>query len=139
MHLAAETFRWTEAYRVNVLVLDEQHKQLIRTVNELDRALRVGEGNSVLDGVLQKLVDYSLEHFATEEKLMQEHDFPGLSTHQSQHDEFRKKLAGFLEGQRAGKPGVPVSLLLFMRGWLKDHLIKTDRQYSAYLNAHGVY
>ena len=86
---------------MNIAVLDQQHKQLIETVNELDQALRRGEGNAALDSVLDKLVEYALVHFAAEESLMQERDFPGLYTHRTQHEEFRKKLAEYLEAHKA--------------------------------------
>jgi hemerythrin len=138
MSVATGTFHWTEAYSVNIAVLDQQHKQLIETVNELDQALRKGEGKAALDSVLDKLVEYALVHFAAEESLMQEHDFPGFFTHRAQHEEFRKKLAEYLESHKTGKPGTPVSLLFFMQEWMKEHLSKTDKLYSAYLNARGV-
>ena len=111
---------------------------MIETVNELDQALRKGEGKAALDPVLDKLVEYALVHFAAEESLMEQHNFPGLFTHRTQHEEFRKRLAEYLEAHKAGKPGVPVSLLFFMKGWLKEHLQKTDKLYSAFLNARGV-
>ena len=138
MSVSSSTFRWTEGYRVNIALLDQQHRQLIETVNELDQALRTGEGKSVVEAVLDKLVEYALVHFTAEERLMQQHDFPGLSTHQTQHEMFRQKIATYLDDQKAGKPGVPVSLLLFMQEWMKQHLLTTDRQYSAFLNARGV-
>jgi hemerythrin len=138
MSVATITFRWTESYRVNIAVLDQQHQQLFDTVNELDQALRNGEGNSAVEPVLDKLVEYALVHFAAEEALMQQHDFPGLPTHRTQHELFRHKVAEYLEGHKAAKPGVPVSLLFFMQDWLKQHVLKTDRQYSAFLNARGV-
>jgi hemerythrin len=138
MSVATGTFRWTEAFSVNIAVLDQQHQQLIETVNELDQALRKGEGKAALDPVLDKLVEYAVVHFAAEESLMEQHNFPGLFTHRTQHEEFRKRLAEYLEAHKAGKPGVPVSLLFFMEGWLKEHLQKTDKLYSAFLNARGV-
>ena len=69
---------------------------------------------------------------------MQEHDFPGFSTHRTQHEGFRKQLAEYLEAHKAGKPGVPVSLLFFMQEWMKEHLLKPDKLYSTFLNARGV-
>jgi len=138
MPVATGTFRWTEAYRVNVAVLDEQHQKLFATVNELDQALREGKGSGVLDPVLDKLVDYAVVHFAAEEALMTQHDFPGLSTHRTQHEMFRQKIAVLLEDHKAAKAGVPVELMLFMQAWLKQHVLKADKQYSAFLNARGV-
>jgi hemerythrin-like metal-binding protein len=136
--VATGTFRWTEAFRVNIAILDQQHQQLIDTINQLDQALRKGEGKAALEPVLDKLVEYALVHFAAEESLMEQHDFPGLSTHRAQHEEFRKRLDEYLKAHKAGKPGVPVSLLFFMKDWLKEHVLKTDKLYSAFLNARGV-
>jgi hemerythrin-like metal-binding protein len=138
MSVASSTFHWTDAYRVNIAVLDRQHQKLFDVVNELDQALRVGEGNAVLDAILQKLVEYALTHFVSEESLMQRYSYPALTTHRTQHEMFRRKIAGFIEDHRAGKPGVPVTLLQFMQDWLRQHLLRTDKLYSAYLNARGV-
>jgi len=71
--------------------------------------------------------------------LMERHEFPGLSTHRIQHEMFRNKMMAFLEKHRAAKPGVSVELLLFLQTWLKTHVLKTDKQYSAFLNARGVH
>src|SRR5438477_1744684 len=55
MPVATRTFRWTEAFSVNIAVFDQQHQQLIDTMNQLDQALRKGEGKAALDPVLDKL------------------------------------------------------------------------------------
>jgi hemerythrin len=136
MPVASSAFRWTEAYSVKIALLDQQHQKLFDTVNELDRALRTGEGNSVIDPVLGKLVDYARVHFAEEES--QKHNFPGQYTHRTEHESFRRKIEVFLGEHKAARPGVPVSLLFFVQAWLKHHVLKTDKQYSAFLNARGV-
>jgi hemerythrin len=105
------------------------------TVNELDRALRTGEGNSVTDPILGKPVDYARVHFAEEESLMETHNFPGLSTHRTEHEFFPHC---FLQEHKAARPGVPVSLLFFVQAWFKKHLRKTDQQYCAFLKGGGV-
>ena len=43
-----------------------------------------------------------------------------------------------LEEHKGARPGVPVSLLFFVQAGLKHHVLKTDKQYSAFLNARGV-
>jgi len=131
-------FRWTDIYKVNVAVLDQQHQGLFDTVNEPERALRVGEGNAAIDGILDRLVTYAALHFAAEESLMERHSFPGLSTHRIQREMFRKKMATLLDRHRDAKAGVAVELLLFLQTWLKQHVLKTDKQYTAFLNARGV-
>jgi hemerythrin len=139
MHRATETFRWSESYSVHITVLDNQHRRLVATINELNQALHSGMGCSVMDSVLEKLMEYATEHFQSEEALMEQHHFPGLHTHRCRHEEFRQKMGLFFEAHRAGKPCVPVSVMLYMEKWLKEHMLKTDQLYSSYLNARGVY
>lgn len=134
-----ETFHWSEIYSVHIAVLDEQHRQLIKTVSELHQALRMGEGNRVLDSVLIGLVNYAGEHFATEESLMTRYGYPGLSLHRAQHQNFRNQLQEFMEAYKAGKPCVPVSIMLYVEQWLRSHLLKSDQLYSSFLNALGVH
>ncbi len=138
MSVSTQAFRWSEKYAVQVAALDKQHQGLFETVNELNEALGNGEGASVADPVLQKLVDYALTHFAAEEGLMAKHNFPGLLTHHKEHQEFAQKVTSFIEEYRAGRAGVPVELLFFLQSWLREHILKTDEAYSAYLNARGV-
>ena len=138
MPVETESFRWTEAYSVNIATLDRQHQKLFETVNELNRALRNGAGNEALDSILDELMEYAAVHFAAEESLMEKYEFPGLSTHRTQHEMFRQQIAVFLAGHKAAKPGVAVSLMFFMQEWLKRHLLQTDKLYSAFLNARGV-
>jgi hemerythrin-like metal-binding protein len=138
MALLHPTFCWTERYSVNIAVLDRQHQALFDTINELKDALTGGHGATVLDEVLKELFDYASAHFATEEKLMTEHAFPGLERHRAEHQRFARTIEKFLEDYKAGKTGVPVEIMLFLQSWLQEHLLKTDKAYSAYLNARGV-
>lgn len=133
-----DVFRWTESYSVNIDSLDRQHQDLFAAINELEQALRAGEGNAAVQKILGKVASYAADHFAAEESLMQKHNFPGLSSHREQHQMFRSKITTLIEDYRASKSGVPVCLLFFLHTWLKDHLLKTDKLYTAYLNARGV-
>jgi hemerythrin len=138
MIVSTPAFQWTERYSVNIAALDHQHRGLFATINELNEALATGEAASVTDPILQKLVDYALTHFASEESLMTRHKFPGFATHRFEHDKFTQAVTKFLEDYHAGKPGVPVSLMLFLQTWLKEHILVTDKGYSKFLNAQGV-
>ena len=139
MTTVAKAFRWTQAYSVQIALLDRQHKGLFGTVDELNQAMSAGRGNEELIPILWKLLDYALAHFAAEESLMTEHAFAGLSTHRAEHERFRKSIETFLDDHKAGKCGVPVKLLFFLQTWLTDHVQHVDKQYTGFLNARGVH
>jgi len=65
------TFRWNERYSVNIALLDRQHQRLFDIFNELNAALAVGRGGTVMDSVLCRLTDYVKTHFVAEEALME--------------------------------------------------------------------
>lgn len=131
-------FRWDHSYSVNIAELDHQHQRLFRTVAELEYALSIGRADSVLDDVMEKVVEHTIDHFAAEEELMQQHGFPGLAAHRSEHKELAQKLAQFNLSNMAGRPDLASAFLAFLQGWLRDHILKTDMEYSEFLNARGV-
>ncbi len=134
----AGAYTWKEMYSVHIGVLDRQHQTLFSMMNELNEALSRGMGSTVVDDVLNRLVSYPMTHFAAEEGLLEKHNFPGLAQHRRKHEELRRKVESLVEEHKAGKVGVPASLILFLQGWLKDHILGTDHQYSTFLNAKGV-
>src|SRR5947209_1947922 len=106
MSTATRVFRWSEMYSVNIAALDRQHQELFESINELEVALRAGEGDRSVEEVLAKLVNYAAAHFAAEESLMEQHGFPGFSSHRAQHEMFRNKLGDLLAKHRESKRGV---------------------------------
>jgi hemerythrin len=56
-----------------------------------------------------------------------------------EHQKFVQAVTKFLDDYHAGKPGVPVSLLLFLQTWLKEHILLADKAYGSFLNARGVH
>jgi hemerythrin len=139
MTAATGAFRWTDRYSVNIAELDRQHQAFFVMVNELNQALATGEATAITNSVLQRLVEYAHTHFAAEEALMTEYKFPALLTHRTEHDRFRQLVTKFLGDHHAGKAGVPVSLMLFLQTWLKEHILVSDKAYSTFLNARGVH
>ena len=133
-----QTFRWDQECSVNIADLDRQHQELFRTVAELEQALHKGSADSIIDEILEKVIKYTISHFAAEEQLMQQHGFPGLAAHRYDHQLLAQKLTKFNLSHKAGRPGVPATLLSFLKAWLQDHLLKTDKEYSEFLNSRGV-
>jgi hemerythrin len=131
--------RWSAAFSVRIERLDQQHRALFAKVANLSNALSRGEGGLVVDAILAELVEYANYHFLDEESLMVQHDFPSVSSHRAEHDQFRKQISSFLEDHKSGKVGVPSQLLFFMQRWLKHHVMHTDKQYSTFLNSYGVH
>jgi hemerythrin len=133
------TFAWKDAYSVKIVSIDNQHKKLFDLVNELDQAMAAGHGKDVAKDVLDRLVGYTVQHFAAEERLMDAHKFPGAVSHKGEHKALTDKVLAFKKDFESGAVGITPSLLGFLQHWLRDHIQKVDRQYTDFLNAHGVH
>ena len=133
-----QTLRWDQSYSVNIAELDHQHQRLFRTVAELEYAVRTGRADAIIDEVLEKVIEHTISHFAAEEDLMRQHGFPGLAAHHYEHQMLAQELATFNLSNLAGRPDIPAAFLVFLQSWLRDHILKTDKEYSEFLNARGV-
>lgn len=79
--------RWLEEYSIGNGAIDNQHKKIVVIINQLYRAVRRDEGERVLAESLGYLIDYTKQHFATEEAIFQGTDFPEIEAHLQLHTE----------------------------------------------------
>lgn len=130
---------WSDDFSVNIKEIDNQHRQLIELINQLQRAMREGKGANVLNDILQRLIDYTDYHFSTEERLMEAYNYPGFVNHRAQHQALTRKVQEFQRQYRQNPTGLSVQLLNFLKEWLTEHILKSDKQYTRHLNKEGVY
>ena len=123
-------FVWTDDLSVKVRVIDDQHKKLFRIINTLHEAMREGRGRQKVEETLEELVDYTVYHFGIEEKYMQQVNYPDYYNHKAQHDAFAKKIAAFRKAHEKNQFGLSNELMLFLRDWLTNHIMGTDKLYS---------
>ena len=72
-------------------------------------------------------------HFRAEEELMAKASFPGLMAHQAEHSRFIGTLSGMEKRWQDGDSEVSEQLMDLLQGWLVDHIMKIDMQYSPYV------
>jgi len=121
---------WKPFYSVGHPALDAQHKQIIGVINDLYAAMSQGEERAALESLLDRLVQYTKTHFAYEEQVMQQHDYPGLTHHKRLHDRLRQRTAD-LRAHLGLVTGV--DLLHFLKEWWLEHIQGQDKQYAPYL------
>ncbi|MFI5109507.1 MAG: bacteriohemerythrin [Terriglobales bacterium] len=129
---------WDQTYSVRVKRIDEQHQQLFALINELHEAMREGKRQTIVQDTLRRLAVYTVTHFRAEEELLRKSNFPGLAEHHAEHQKYVARVHQFEEDLKAGHNTTSVAVLQFLRDWLAEHILRTDRSYSAYLNAQGV-
>lgn len=130
---------WNDDYSVNVKEIDQQHQKLIGMINDLHDAMSEGKGKTVLSDILNRMIQYTKEHFSTEENYFAKWNYPESGQHKNEHEKFVAKVTDFKEGVDSGRLFITVEVLQFLSDWLKNHINKTDKQYSDFFNEHGLY
>lgn len=125
---------WSGNYSVRIQAMDEQHRKLVDLINQLHDGISAGKGQAVLCQVLDALADYTRTHFTAEERLMQSGGFPGFAKHKAEHDALISKVKAIQKQAQAGQTEIGSGLLSFLREWLINHIMGSDKAYSAYLN-----
>lgn len=130
---------WNENLSVNVKGLDNQHKKLVGTINELHDAMKDGQSNKVLSKILFDLVAYTKTHFKSEEELFEKYHYPDKIKHKKEHDDFVNKVGQFMNEFNNGKKNISIEVMNFLNNWLLNHIKVSDKAYSSFLNNHGIY
>ncbi len=131
-------FQWKHEYSVSVKRFDADHKKLFSLLNELNDAMASGQGRFVIQSVLQQLTDYTRQHFAAEESAMRIAAFDGLPAHIIEHRELTIKVEKFSAEYNNGNTSITIDILYFLRDWLDNHILCTDRKYAEALKASGI-
>lgn len=129
---------WNDSYSVKVRQFDDQHKKLVEMINSLHDAMKVGKGRETMDIILKSLIDYTKTHFADEERLMTQHQFPGYEKHKKEHNLLTIQAQEINKQLEAGTFVVSQELLTFLREWLVKHIQGEDKQYGPFLNGKGI-
>jgi hemerythrin-like metal-binding protein len=129
---------WTQNLSVSVKLLDKQHQTLLAIMNEMYEALDKGIEKIVIGKILAELTDFAKFHFATEEKYFEMYHYEGTTEHIIEHKKILTKVSELSEQQKAGENLLAIEVLFFLEDWLKQHLMKVDRQYIPCFHEHGL-
>lgn len=130
-------FEWKPEYSLGHQGIDGQHQRLFAFAGDLHAAMTQGKGNDALSEMIENLVAYTKLHFASEERLMQAHDYPQYPEHKAAHDALTARVLEFQRNFEAGGVGITVQLLQFLKDWLRHHIAETDRKVAVFLKSKG--
>ena len=123
---------WSEEYSVNCSEIDEQHKVLFDLINQLYSKFSDTDKDTILD-ILNELYKYTDEHFRTEEVLFDIYKYPYTEEHKKEHKDFVDKVAEFTKKFEEGDEMLTFDILFFLKDWIIEHILYSDRKYIDYL------
>ncbi len=117
--------------RLGLEEIDRQHEEIRRLLNRLHAAC-VQADPAAWRPVFKQLVSTVKEHFRDEERLMRRHGDPALAAHKARHESLLDRAADLSEAVRRGAV-IDEPVLLYLKGWLRDHVLGPDARMAAFL------
>ena len=119
--------KWSDDLATNIKLIDEQHKEIIRRMNDVVEAGRTGD-ISAMRFTLFMLQDFCVTHFSCEENLQIRACFPDFESHRNFHKSFLRKIAQLMDEMKKNGPsknfGDEISDLV--GNWLVLHIKNVD-------------
>lgn len=129
---------WTNDLSINVVEIDEQHKDLFARINYFLEAIDRGTDEAALQELMDFLEQYIVVHFDFEEKYMDKysiHGYPDAVQHKAAHKAFKRDFIEFKSDILATK--VSPQFRLEFRNWITNwwliHIVKIDTGLGAFI------
>jgi hemerythrin-like metal-binding protein len=130
---------WKDDYNVNVTEIDHQHQQMLNLVNDLHASVESHADKADLKSKLIELSEFTRSHFSDEERLMEEHGFPGLDEHQNQHRILLQHLEELVQAVSRGNRVTFYSDYDISSDWALSHIKECDKKLGDYLNSRDIF
>ena len=125
---------WSDKYNTNIRVIDSDHQNLFDAINALYDANQSGHGHDRIGDVIKALRKYVVVHFEHEEHVLEQAGYPEFDTHRATHRDFTHVIDSLAELYNQAPDNVDIDKVIdFLGDWLKEHILKTDMDYVAYV------
>jgi len=134
----AKALEWNSSFATNVSKFDSEHKTLFAMVNDLHDAMQQKRSREAVGSVLNRLIDYTANHFAGEEEQMRRTNYPDFNAHKREHEKLVEQALGLKAKFEAGETLHTQSVIEFLQNWLVNHIQGVDKKYGPHMNKNGV-
>jgi len=128
---------WNDGFRLGIRKIDEEHAIFLNILNALEDAVAHGRGNQEVGKTIDDLMLYAYNHFAGEEKLLRDYEYPDYEHHRKIHETATDKILELANTYQVNS-GNAKQLVLVLTEWLIKHIQGTDKKCAQYLITKGV-
>jgi len=118
---------FTDDLKFGVAVIDSQHRRMVKIVNELLAAALDHTLGKAEDRLLDELVHLATLNFRSEEAWMRRCSYERYDVHAESHAHLLNELVELRAGMATRHEHLNRKVVLFVRRWLENHLIHSDR------------
>jgi hemerythrin len=131
-------FKWRDDLSVGNTLIDNDHRKIVKLVNNLFGAMEQGKSKDDLENILVEIIKFTAEHFKREEEIMQRIQYADLSTHKQNHDKLFKAVLDLREKLIDGKSMLSIEVSKLLRDWAIKHILLDDKRLAAAIRENGL-
>lgn len=128
----ADPFAFTDEFRTQIPLVDKEHETLFKLVRQTYDLVHdefcVDKFDNIV-AILEELRNYTIKHFADEERYMKSINYDGLAEQVAAHTAFVEQLNNLdLDEIDRDQEGALDDLIKFLLNWLVQHILKVDKK-----------
>lgn len=122
---------WTSDFLIGIEELDYEHKDLIENINRLHRDLANHVDETSIRGTMGDIHVRMQAHFALEEHVMQENEYPYFTEHKHEHVRLLDTLTDQMVKYQSNPDSVDLqSVEDNLKHWIVQHILNSDQKMS---------
>ena len=119
---------------VDVPEIDEEHRQFVARVNDLNEAIVEGAGKPAIERLLDLMLMEAIHHFWHEQQLLAKWNYPDRAVHAAKHAHLTAQFERVMKEFEQADVSVTWALKgLYIKQLLVDHLLKEDMKFRDFL------
>jgi hemerythrin len=131
---------WTKELETGIDLLDKQHRRYVSLLNDyFDKVSKYAETDEKIDQLTESfdfLRKYAEEHFATEESIMRDADYPDYCVHKEEHLYFLRHIGDLYHEMKTEGFSIKLSreVNFYTVEWFIDHILSVDMRLVEFIN-----
>ena len=119
-------FQWDDAFATGIDEIDVQHREFVELVNEYTKELQYGLTIAEISVEIDKLYQYAIRHFKTEESYMDFNEYPLYFEQINAHISYLDQIMQFKKNIIDKNECSFVEFLQFAVTWFERHMFGLD-------------
>jgi hemerythrin-like metal-binding protein len=125
-----EYIKWSDELSVDNPVIDKQHKELFRLINDFYNTIAEKRNKDAVKRAIDEMENYITTHFTSEEIMMKNAGYEGLEQHINEHSSYIDKVRDLRERYEQGRLILSLEVTNFIKDWIRNHIMITDQKYK---------
>ena len=134
----ANALEWDESFSTGVPRYDNAHKVLFKMVNDLHDAMQQKRSKEAIGQILNGLAEYTVNHFADEERSFSQTHYPEEAQHKQLHKKLVDQVVELMGKFNSGQTLLTQDVITFLQDWLINHIKGVDKRYGPHLTKNGI-